>query len=321
MMGSSFDDLLGQYEPPTDYDIVLPGKVGPAGNKGGNNAASTPAAVTAPGTPADSHPAGTSQEPAPELPEGSDEDEVAAAAEEEQAAQQEQERQAQRAAEEAEAETTTEEEAGNTTGTDPTSSDPDSVQPESVPGLQAAPYPVIPRKGGGLSFEGESAYLKQFPRILIDQMREILKPHLGDVFARDLSQVSIVTAFVIASLGAEIATDESTAEAVKAFRANDPKTDAIEKRTAALLEQQAKIEGSLKKISEKLGEVADTTAVLEMGQAYALAERTALLDTDGVLPETIDVTQKRAVASRDNIRKRVKTHQTEEKVRAGRPIR
>jgi hypothetical protein len=257
------------------------------------------------------------------LPEGSDEDEAAAAAaaEEEQVAQ-ELQRTQETARPEAEAATDNEaEDVGSDTDSHPADPITEPVQPESVSVRQAAPYPVVPRKGGGLSFEGESAYLKQFPRILIDQMREILKPHLGDVFARDLSQVSIVTAFVIASLGAEIATDESTTEAVKAFRANDPKTDAIEKRTAELLEQQGKIEASLKKVIERLGEVADTTAVLEMGQAYALAERTALLDTDGVLPETIDVTQKRAVASRDNIRKRVKTHQAEEKVRSGRPIR
>lgn len=180
---------------------------------------------------------------------------------------------------------------------------------------------MISRKGAGLNFKGETSQLKYFPKALIEQMREILKPRLGEAFARDLSQNSVVTALAIAALGVDFETDENTAQAVQAFRANDPRTEAIEKRTVALLEQQAKSESMLKKISEKLGEVADTAAVLEMGQAYALAERTAHLDTDGVVPETIDVTQKRAVASRDNIRKRVKIQQREEKVRAGRPIR
>lgn len=152
-------------------------------------------------------------------------------------------------------------------------------------------------------------------------MREILRPRLGEAFARDISQVSIVSAFVMAAMGTEIITDESTAHAVKAFRENNPKTDAIDKRTASLLEQQSRLEESMKKLATLMGEVADTTTILEMGQAYALAERTAFLDTEGVLPETIDVTQKRAVASRDNIRKRVKAQQREEKIRAGRPIR
>ncbi|MGY4541342.1 hypothetical protein ACVWY0_001251 [Arthrobacter sp. UYNi723] len=318
---SSFDDLLGQYEQPSEVDIALPARAGSVGDKGGTNG-------TAPvGSPAESQAASTAPEPEPQLPEGSDAEDKAAAEEEEaavaeaaavQAAQQE------KAAAEAEAAAADEALDGrdaDDTDTDSDTSEPEADQPGSGAVQQSTPQPVIPRKGGGLSFEGESAYLKQFPRILIDQMRESLKSQVGDAFARDISQVSIVTAFVIAAMGAEIATDEFTEAAVKAFRANDPKTDAIEKRTATLLEQQAKSDAMLKKISEKLGEVADTAAVLEMGQAYALAERTAHLDTEGALPETIDVTQKRAVASRDNIRKRVKIQQREEKVRAGRPIR
>lgn len=324
--GGSFQDLLGEYEAPTDYDIVVPGRVGGgAGNKGGNNAPSTPVAATAPGTPAESDPAGTSQEPAPELPEGSDEDEAAAAAaaEEEQAAQQEQDRQTQAAAEQAEANAVSvkTDDVYDTTDSDEATPVTGSVQPDLVSAAQDKPYPVIPRKGGSLAFEGASVNLKYFPRVLIEEMREILKPHLGDDFARDLSQFSLVTAFVIASLGAEITTDEYTEHAIKAFKANDPKADLIEKRTAALMEQQTRVETSLKKIAEKLGDVADTSAVLEMGQAYSMAERTALLDTTGVMPESIDVTQKRAVASRDNIRSRVRKLQAEEKTRNGRPIR
>ena len=313
-MGSSFDDLLGQYEAPTDYDIVLPGRVGAAGSKGGSNAAAAPAPVTSPGTPADSHPASTAPEPAPQLPEGSDDDDDVVADEQAQAEQDTQE-----AARHVEAEATAvDEDTYDVAEPDDAESSPG---PNSASVPQAAAQPVIPRKGGGLTFEGPSVNLKYFPRVLIEQMREMLKPHLGEDFARDLSQFSLVTAFAIAALGTELITDEYTAHAVKAFRANDPKADVIEKRTAALLEQQSRLEGSLKKIADKLGDVAETATVLEMGQAYALAERTALLDTDGVLPETIDVTQKRAVASRDNIRARVKKHQAEEKIRAGRPIR
>lgn len=302
---SAFDDLVGEYEQPSEVEIFLPAKVGPTGNKGGNNAAGN----TAPPTDksADSH-AGAAPEPAPQLPEGSDPDDPTSVEEEGAAAV---------AAEEAETPAEDSDEGFTDTDTDAPVLEP--VQPDDASSQQT--LPVIPRKNGGLSFEGESAYLKQFPRVLIDQMRDILRPRLGEAFARDISQVSIVTAFVMAAMGTDIVTDESTAHAVKAFRENDPKTDAIDKRTVALLEQQRRLEESIKKLSVLMGEVADTTVVLEMGQAYALAERTALLDTDGVLPETIDVTQKRAVASRDNIRKRVKAQQREEKIRAGRPIR
>ena len=314
-MGSSFDDLLGQYEAPTDYDIVLPGRVGAAGNKGGSNAAAAPAPVTSPGTPADSHPAGTAPEPAPQLPEGSDDNDAVTDE------QSQVEQDPQKAAHRPEAEAAAADSDNDAEKVEEPDDAEFSTRPDSAPVQQAAAHPVIPRKGGGLSFEGPSVNLKYFPRVLIEQMREMLKPHLGEDFARDLSQFSLVTAFAIAALGTELTTDEYTAHAVKAFRANDPKADVIEKRTAALLEQQTRLEGSLKKIFDRLGDVAETATVLEMGQAYALAERTALLDTDGVLPETIDVTQKRAVASRDNIRARVKKHQAEEKIRSGRPIR
>jgi hypothetical protein len=303
---SAFDDLVGEYEQPSEVEIFLPAKVGSVGNKGGN---SSPAGNAASPTDksADAH-AGTAPEPAPQLPEGSDADETPSVEEEVPAVA----------------------EDANTPAEDPDEDFNDSDAPviESAQTDNTASqetgqpsHPVIPRKNGGLSFEGDSAYLKQFPRVLIDQMRDILRPRLGEAFARDISQVSIVTAFVMAAIGTDIVTDESTGHAAKAFRENDPKTDAIDKRTVALLEQQTRVEESIKKLSALMGDVAETTAVLEMGQAYALAERTALLDTDGVLPETIDVTQKRAVASRDNIRKRVKAQLRDEKIRAGRPIR
>jgi hypothetical protein len=335
---SSFDDVLNQYEPPVVADIVRPGKVGEknadqAGEKGGAGSSAPKDAASS--GPADSHPAGTSQEPEPELPSGSDDEEKAAqaAAEEEAAAAtaeaaatatREAEAEEEAAADASAAERADAEEAAAAeadAALSPASTGSESSSDGSLAVHRQGEHPVVPRKNGSLSFEGENAYLKQFPRILIDQMREILAPRLGDAFARDISQVSIVAAFVMAAMGTEIITDESTAHAVKAFRENDPKTDAIEKRTVALLEQQTKVEAVLKKLFVVVGEVSDTTAVLEMGQAYALAERTALLDTDGVLPETIDITQKRAVASRENIRKRVKRLRDEEKIRAGRPIR
>lgn len=311
---SSFEDVLGEYEPPGTEDIVVPGRARDAkpdsggaekstGDTGGN------AAVVPAGAPVDSQNPGaasststTAPEPAPQLPEGSDDDDAVTA------------------------DTEPEETAEDAADADPgdaesNTPEPEAIGPENEPVQGSANRMVIPRKGGSLSFEGPSVNLKHFPRALIDQMREILKPRLGDDFARDISQFSLVTAFVMAAMSSDLVTDEFTKEAVRAFRENDPKTEAIEKRTVTLLEQQAKQAEVLRKIFKQLGEVADTTMVLEMGQAYALAERTAQLDTQGFSPETIDVTQKRAVASRDNIRKRVKIQQQEEKVRNGRPFK
>ena len=309
----AFEDALSMGAPAPEVHIFLPAKVGTV-DKGGD---ATQSAVAAPaGRATDAQPSGAAPEPAPQLPEGSDPDEPDTA--EDDAADAAEAAAAAREMFKREPEPVDEEPAPDEPVEDPDgSSDAGAVHA----GDEASAEPVIPRKGGGLSFEGESAYLKQFPRTLIDEMRKILGVQVSEEFARDISQVSIVTAFVMASMDVAISTDDVTAHAVKAFRAVNPRTDAIDKRTTLLLERQTKSEGMLKALLGRLGEVAETTAVLEMGQAYALAERTAQLDTSGVLPETLDVTQKRAVAARDNIRRRVKTQRQDEKNRDGRPIR
>lgn len=311
----AFDDLLSQGAPEPEVHIFLPNKLGTA-DKGGD---ATQAAVAAAGKPADAQsPTSTSgPDPEPQLPEGSDPDEPdtaeddAADAAAVAAAAREMFSKPQPVAESA---TDPGEEYDEPHGEDEDES-ADDQRPE---GHARA---VANRKGSGLSFEGEHSHLKQFPKALIEILREILKARIGDVATRELSQNTVVTAFVVAALSVEFAADDNTLEAVKAFKEADPRTDAIEKRTALLLEQQTKSDGMLKGLLKRLGEVVETAAVLEMGQAYALAERTAQLDTSGTVPENIDVTQKRAVAARDNIRTLVKKQRQDEKIRDGRPIR
>lgn len=292
---SSFEELLNSYEPPSEVEIFLPAKLGEM-DKGGSAAPDTASDQT---RTADQSSAAAGPEPEPQLPEGSDPDEPE------------------------EAEETEVDDPGPAVEQLPAEPVDESGANVAATGTAASALvpPVIPRKGGGLSFEGESAYLKQFPRVLIDQMREILERQLGSAFARDISQVSIVTAFAMASIGADIATDEITAHAVRAFRASDPRADLIDERTAAIQEQAVETQALLRRVLKKVEDVEETAAVLEMGQAYSMAERTAQLDTMGVLPETIDVAQKRVVAAKNNIRVKVAAHRRDERTRAGRPIR
>lgn len=308
---SAFDDLLGEYEPPSAVDIVLPAKIG--GNDKGGAAASTSVAGSTPaGRPSDQSQSATGPEPEPQLPEGSDPDEP-------DAVEDEVDDDAARADPEPDGEPApVSEDAGPLDGE---GSGEDAQNGPVEVAEDVSPHPVIPRKGSSLSFEGPSVNLKFFPRALVEEMREMLKPHLGDDFARDISQFSLVTAFVIAAMGADIQTDEFTAHAVRAFRANDPRVDAIDQRTAAIQDQQAVIEKMMKRALAKLGDLEDTATVLEIGQAYSMAERTAQLDTMGVLPETIDVTQKRVLATKDNIRRKVEVEIRDQRIRAGRPIR
>ncbi|MCB5280351.1 hypothetical protein [Arthrobacter sp. ES1] len=311
----AFDDLLSKGAPEPEVNIYLPGKVGTV-DKGGDAAQ---AAATAAGKPSDSQAASAAPEPEPQLPEGSDPDDPdtteddeadAAAAGAAALAMFQAEPSAVGEAEDDPDDDLTDQESAD-----------DSVEAEAAASGMSPMQPLPHRKVGVLSFEGEHSHLKHFPKALIEILRELLKVPLGDVPARDLSQNSVVTAFVIAALGVEFSADDSTMGAVAAFKANDPRTEAIEQRTATLLEKQTRTENMLKAVLAKLGDVTETAAVLEMGQAYALAERTAQLDTSGTLPETIDVTQKRAVAARDNIRRRVKSQVQDEKIRSGRPIR
>lgn len=307
----AFDELLSMGAPEPEVHIYLPGKVGTV-DKGGDAAQ---AAASPAGKPADSQASSAAPEPEPQLPEGSDPDdpdtaeEDAADAAAAAAAAREMFKLDPAPASEAEPEPEDED-------FDEDPAEPDGPAPEPV-----AMRPMASRKVGVLSFEGEHSHLKHFPKALIEALRELLKGPLGDVPARELSQNSVVTAFVIAALGVEFSADDSTMDAVAAFKANDPRTQAIEQRTAVLLEQQITATGMLKALLARVGEVTETAAVLEMGQAYALAERTAQLDTSATVPENIDVTQKRVVAARENIRKRVKTHRQDEKIRSGRPIR
>lgn len=314
---SAFEALLSQGAPEPEVHIFLPNKLGTV-DKGGD---ATQAAVATAGKPADSQsPTSTSgPEPEPQLPEGSDPDEPDTAEDDA----------ADAAAVAAAAREMFKVDPVPAPETEPEVGPAPEDELHQAPsdtagGIDEGPdqqQPVIPKKGGGLTFEGESASLKQFPKVLIDEMRRILGSQLNEVFARDISQVSIVTAFAMAVLGTEVTVDETTSHAVRAFKASDPRTDSIDERTALLLQKQSTSEGMLKALLARLGEVAETTAVLEMGQAYALAERTAQLDTSGTVPENIDVTQKRAVAARDNIRTRVKKQRKDEQIRDGRPIR
>jgi len=301
---SGFDSILDEFKTATadDIHIYVPGVVGgdksaPAGNPGTSSA-------NAGGSSA-AH-AGNAPEPAPELPEGSDPDDPAAVDEPEEE-------------DVTPVEPDPEPELSDTTTTE------DFPDPEPIQlGVDQTPspeFPVIDRKNAALNFGGDSCTLRQFPKGLVETMRELLIPSLGKTFATDLSQNSVVVAFVIASLGTDLDTDANTAHAVKAFRETDPKTDLVDKRTRELLQQQVKVEAVLKTLTKHIGAMASTTSVLEMGQAYLLADRTAQIDSAGITPETIDITQKRVVAARDNVRTRVGKLDREETIRAGRPVR
>lgn len=306
---SAFDDLLAEHVAPSAADIVLPIRGGTPGTKGGAAGAGTGPASSGGSTPG----TGSTPEPKPQLPEGSDDDEVDEAAEAAAGEAEEAARKAAATAQEEEAAA----ESSRTNDAETPAAEPEPVEAKT----EKAPFPVIPRKGPGLVFDGETSHLKQFPRALIEQMRVLLTPHLGAEFARDISQNSIVTALAIAALGVDFKTDENTALAVQAFRANDPRTELLEQRTAKIQQSQDRFEGVLKNLVEKTGTLLDTAAAVELATAYSLAERTAHLVTDGVMPETIDVTQKRVLAARENIRKRTKAQTQLEKEKAGRPIR
>lgn len=316
-----FDDLLRQGAPEPEVSIYLPGKVGTV-DKGGD---ATQAAAAPAGKPSDSQGSSTAPEPEPQLPEGSDpddpdtaDDDAADAAEAAAAARE-------MFKVEPAVEAVSAEAGGGQAGDgqDAPEDDDDTVHSADRADVGSKRRAVANRKGSGLSFEGEHSHLKQFPKALIEILRDVLKPHLGDVATRELSQNTVVTAFVVASLGVDFSADDNTLDAVQAFKAADPRTDAIEKRTVSLLEQQTRFEKMMKALLARVGELAETSAVLEIGQAYALAERTAQLDSEtaSAPPEKLDVTQKRVIATRDNIRNRVKVQRQDEKIRDGRPIR
>lgn len=303
---SGFEDLLNNYVPPEMDDIVIQIPSRLVGRGGAGATPVVPAAAPSGAAPAG---AGSTPEPEPQLPEGSDAEEPVVE-------------------DEGEAEVeTTEPEPVEVVAPIPVAeaeveatgevADDELDEDEPEPPLRE----VVAFGGTKLSFEGETVHLRSFPRELVNKMREILQVQLGEPFARKITQPSIVAAFVMAAMGVDMELDADTGAAVTAFRANDPRMDLMAKNSAKLLEQQSVIETGMTKLMTMIRKVETTTSVLEIGQAYALAERTALLDTNGILPENIEVTQKRVLVARDNIRKKVVSQLTDEKTARGRPIR
>lgn len=301
---SGFDDLIGGYEPPTVDDVVIPSHPRLVGKGAGAGAAPVTPAVVEGGAGGSPGAASTAPEPEPQLPEGSDADEPVEEAE-------------------VEAEPVTEVIVTETVAApedDLAGIEDETEEDDSLDG-QAPLRELIPIERTKLSFDGENVHLRAFPRELINRMRELLEEQLGEKFARKISQPSIVTAFVMSAMGVDMELDADTAAATAAFRANDPRVDQMARDSAKILEQQSVIEQGMSKMFKLLQGVETTTQVLEIGQAYALAERTALLDTSGILPENIEVTQKRVIAARDNIRRKAIAHLKDEKITRGRPIR
>lgn len=202
-MGSSFEDLLASYEPPTEMDIVIPGQAEPkvkdaahGGGSGGSSGAAG-AAGGAAGAGAGAAAGSATPEPAPQLPEGSDPDEDLA-----EVADEPDEGSSAETAQEPAQEPEAEQEPESLVEDAPTLHEPSGV---SAPSNEPAPVVrELKHSGGSLSFEGSNAYLKQFPKSLIDMMRSILEVHGGAEFASKYSQSTLVTAFVVAAMGSTL---------------------------------------------------------------------------------------------------------------------
>src|SRR5690606_39542481 len=100
---------------------------------------------------------------------------------------------------------------------------------------------------------------------------------VSDTVARDfsdrLSQGTLVTAFLLAQLDVRLDVDPSTQRAAELFRSVDPLLGAAVARLDALEAAARERDGLLKKMRAELGEVRETSAVVEQALAYSIADR------------------------------------------------
>lgn len=173
--------------------------------------------------------------------------------------------------------------------------------------------------------------IKSMPEPILLALREVLRRsavhELGvsdreaRVFADDLSQGSLVIAFLLAQLDVHLEVDQATNAAIRLFRAKDPLLGNVANRLEQvenLLAVQAQM---TTKTRQDLTNLGSTSAVLEQLLAYVAADR-----TENFLRGMHDITaapfdDKVVIATRDRARDLTEKQRRYERERDGRPFR
>lgn len=190
---------------------------------------------------------------------------------------------------------------------------------------------TLPQSGFRLAGVQSQPHIKALPESIVNALREQLRAaavrELGvsDSAAREfsqrLSQGTLVTAFLLAQLDLHLDADPATERAVELFRSHDPLLGSVVARLANIEAAEREQDGLLRKLRDELGEVRQTSAVVEQALAYSIADRTENFLRGSHNLHDAPITHKEAIYFRDKAREATRKQLKLERERDGRPIR
>ncbi|MGW0537584.1 hypothetical protein [Streptomyces sp. NPDC003032] len=190
---------------------------------------------------------------------------------------------------------------------------------------------TLPQSGFRLAGVQSQPHIKALPESIMNALREQLQAaavrELGvsDSAAREfsqrLSQGTLVTAFLLAQLDLRLDADPATERAVELFRSRDPLLGSVVARLANIEVAERERDGLLRKLRNELGEVRQTSAVVEQALAYSIADRTENFLRGSHNLHDAPITHKEAIYLRDKAREATRKQLKLEREREGRPIR
>ncbi|GAA1457462.1 hypothetical protein NE857_21865 [Nocardiopsis exhalans] len=143
----------------------------------------------------------------------------------------------------------------------------------------------------------------------------------AQVFAKRLSQASLVTAFLLAHLDLGIGVDAATARAAELFRSRDPLLGRVASRLDALITAETARGDQLAQVREDLREVRSTADVLEQVLAYSVADRTEHLARGTAGVGDLDLRHDSVIRLRDRAREATRKQHRVEADRSGRRLK
>jgi hypothetical protein len=176
------------------------------------------------------------------------------------------------------------------------------------------------QKTGFSATGSKTLTVTRFPLDLVNSLRLSVAAIVGGDFAEALSSTSLLTAFMIAKTGVDLDVDVNTAVAVDVFRQVDPRLLAVEDKLDETMANITQLAHAMNMGLERIGETGKIVDVIEFSQAYLIADRVANLTTADTNETNVDVTQKRVLVARENIRKRTKAQRLIEVQREGRRL-
>jgi hypothetical protein len=189
---------------------------------------------------------------------------------------------------------------------------------EALSKIEGTTPKAFKRIGFSSGEDTETLTVTRFPQPAVDKLRLMLAPSVGGEFAEAISTPALITAFMLAKTGLDLDVDANTAIAANAFRGFDPRLSQVEDKIDDMMSDVAQLASAMKLSLKRVSDTGHVVDGLEFSMAYLVADRVAGLTTADTDETNVDVTQKKVLVARENIRTRAKAQRTIEKQRAGR---